>query len=191
MCGTYLADEALEAGRRGRTLLKLTQLGATWSTQGVKPCLLTPKPISSLGQCCASQVCPKVEWSPHRLSENLWKLILQDLEHPQRPRCAKSLPQYLLVIQGWCWPQSPSFTRRPNATLLNQSQWQPSGLRPMTHLVELSSHPQACSPHHCLSDLLHLGVRVLHGFLFTRLKRSKAYFNSGTLGILKMGFIML
>lgn len=30
MCETHPADEALAAGRRGRTLLKLTQLGATW-----------------------------------------------------------------------------------------------------------------------------------------------------------------
>lgn len=30
MCETHLIDEAVEAGRRGRTLLKLTQLGATW-----------------------------------------------------------------------------------------------------------------------------------------------------------------
>ena len=57
---TYLADEALEAGRRGRTLLKLTQLGATWSTQGVKPCLLTPKPISL----------PGPEWLVHVVVED-------------------------------------------------------------------------------------------------------------------------
>ena len=93
--------------------------------------------------------------------------------HPPGPRapaeaqmCQKS-SQYPLVIQGWCWPQSPSFTQRPNATLAEPkpvaAQWpqahdsscrallSPTGLLPTPLLVRFPPSgrqgPSWVSPH--------------------------------------------
>lgn len=62
------------------------------------------------------------------------------------PDVPKLFPSTHLSSKDGAGPKALPSHGDPTPPKLNQSQWQPSGLRPTTHLVKLSAHPQACSP---------------------------------------------